>query len=320
MVHTNCQAVARSCVRRVDNGRVEIPIPLCIQLYNRFMGGVDLADQRRSYYEVLQKTVKYWKYIMWGVVEFALSNAWVLYSKVKIHFNSKISIKIVEKQVEEFHASDLKLLNLRNIYVIDFQSDFPDKVSSYKLFRLRIVKQLIDGFSSRERRGRPWPAAFELNNRDGTELLRGHKMKKGTDRISCQHCINTGRKQPKGGYYRTLWTCVACQVPLCLSCNPKWHVSYLLIPKLQIYSYGFIWSYLSAFINDHNFFYHLQKFEATAEATNAREQDLLNQLNRERADKEQLQEQLDQKQRELDEAREEILRLSAAQPAMLPQT
>ena len=43
-----------------------------------------------------------------------------------------------------------------------FQSDVPDKVSSYKLFRLKLVKQLINGISSRGRRGRPWPATFEF--------------------------------------------------------------------------------------------------------------------------------------------------------------
>ena len=53
-----------------------------LQLYNNKMGGVDLSDQRRAYYEIHEKTVRYWKYYLWGLFEFAINNAFVLFHQV----------------------------------------------------------------------------------------------------------------------------------------------------------------------------------------------------------------------------------------------
>ena len=41
--------------------RKEVKIPPPIVEYNKYMGGVDLSDQAISYYNILRKTLKYWR-------------------------------------------------------------------------------------------------------------------------------------------------------------------------------------------------------------------------------------------------------------------
>ena len=36
---------------------VEIPQPVAVEMYNRYMGGVDVSDQYLSYHNTLRKTV-----------------------------------------------------------------------------------------------------------------------------------------------------------------------------------------------------------------------------------------------------------------------
>ena len=51
---TNCQR------KQKDGTSMTVPIPACISLYNMYMGGVDTADQLRSYYQWRMKSRKYY--------------------------------------------------------------------------------------------------------------------------------------------------------------------------------------------------------------------------------------------------------------------
>ena len=42
--------------------QVRIPCPQSIANYTKYMGGVDLADQNRSYYGVGRESKKFWRY------------------------------------------------------------------------------------------------------------------------------------------------------------------------------------------------------------------------------------------------------------------
>ena len=44
----------------VTNVRKELPIPLFINDYNHFIGGVDIADQLRSYYSTQRTSFRNW--------------------------------------------------------------------------------------------------------------------------------------------------------------------------------------------------------------------------------------------------------------------
>ena len=46
--------------------------------YNKYMGGVDLADQLRSYYSMCRQSCKWWTYLFWGFFDTAIVYAYVL--------------------------------------------------------------------------------------------------------------------------------------------------------------------------------------------------------------------------------------------------
>ena len=53
--------------------------PSCIREYNKYMKGVDRADQYLSYYSILRKTMKWSKKVMLWLLNCALSNAFRVY-------------------------------------------------------------------------------------------------------------------------------------------------------------------------------------------------------------------------------------------------
>ena len=52
-----------------------VPCPQNVVVYNKFMGGVDRADQLRHYYRVRCKTRKFYRYIFWFVFDSAVVNS-----------------------------------------------------------------------------------------------------------------------------------------------------------------------------------------------------------------------------------------------------
>ena len=55
-----------------------------MQLYNKFMGGVDHNDQLRGYYNVRMKCRKFYKYIFWFLFDVAVTNSYILFR----HYNA----------------------------------------------------------------------------------------------------------------------------------------------------------------------------------------------------------------------------------------
>ena len=58
----------------------EITIPLVVQKYNKYMGGVDKSDQYLLYQNVLRKTVRYCKTLFYHMVDIAAVDAFILYN------------------------------------------------------------------------------------------------------------------------------------------------------------------------------------------------------------------------------------------------
>lgn len=55
-------------------------VPEVVREYNKYMGGVDRADQLRSYYEVGRSSRKWWRYILWHLVNVSIVNAYLLFT------------------------------------------------------------------------------------------------------------------------------------------------------------------------------------------------------------------------------------------------
>ena len=60
-----------------------------IQLYNRYMNGVDCHDQIYMKYDVGHFSVKAWKYILWYFVNTSIVNAYILYCRTSTRENKK---------------------------------------------------------------------------------------------------------------------------------------------------------------------------------------------------------------------------------------
>ena len=67
-------------VRKVfgDEARKELPIPVFIDDYNHYMGGVDIADQLRSYYSTQRTSLRCWYPLFFWILDTAILNAYLV--------------------------------------------------------------------------------------------------------------------------------------------------------------------------------------------------------------------------------------------------
>jgi len=62
-----------------DGVKAPVSCPAIIPLYNKFMGGVDKHDQRRSYYSSDRRAVKWWHRYFWYLIDVCVVNSYILY-------------------------------------------------------------------------------------------------------------------------------------------------------------------------------------------------------------------------------------------------
>lgn len=101
--------------RRINKEKntTEINCPQSILLYNKYMGGVDKADQARACYSVGRPSKKWWKYLLHFVINVSIVNSYL-------------------------------------IYKLTYESQGKPCKSHYE-YRKNLVLQLINSFSSRKR-------------------------------------------------------------------------------------------------------------------------------------------------------------------------
>lgn len=75
----------------------EVACPVVIKDYNNFMGGVDQADQLRSFYAIDRKSKKWWHRIFWALVEVAFVNSHIVFCQQ----NEKISLYQYRRSVAQ---------------------------------------------------------------------------------------------------------------------------------------------------------------------------------------------------------------------------
>jgi hypothetical protein len=82
-----------STVRKIfgDQARKDLPIPVFIDDYNHYMGGVDIADQLRSYYSTQRIFLYCWFSLFFWILDSAILNAYLLGKK--LHGSSYIEYK-----------------------------------------------------------------------------------------------------------------------------------------------------------------------------------------------------------------------------------
>ena len=75
--------------RRLGHNVIQVNQPQNIQLYNRYMNGVDHHDQTCMKYDVGYFSVKAWKYILWYFVNTGIMDAYILNYKTLIRQTKK---------------------------------------------------------------------------------------------------------------------------------------------------------------------------------------------------------------------------------------
>lgn len=190
MLSTNSNPVDGVVQRRVGKEKVPVPCPDSIIKYNANMGGVDLADQNRSYYSVGRESTKFWRYLAWYLFNTAIINSYIIYTH-------SLARPLTRKQHTVTHLK----------------------------YRIQVVKQLIAGFCSRKRAGRK---AVNPPVMDPSNML-GHDLVKMGKKLVCRNCSQLKRKTERGRGITTTWKCRACDVPLCQDgCLVQYHTRHMM--------------------------------------------------------------------------------------------
>jgi hypothetical protein len=91
--------------RKDRKTKMEIKKPYAIVQYNKFMNGVDRADQYLSYYSILRKSVKWLKNVVLYLLNCALFNAFCVYRTLK----QKVRYKNFLHEVERSCISEVQI-------------------------------------------------------------------------------------------------------------------------------------------------------------------------------------------------------------------
>ena len=121
ILSTNCDGDATSVGRKQKDGSIkEVPCPLPVKLYNMYMNGVDHADQLRSTYNTARKSLKWWKYLFFFLLDVSIVNAYLLMRESENH-------KLSTKNNKEKPRTQIE-------------------------FRMNLAHQLLGGFTGKRKR------------------------------------------------------------------------------------------------------------------------------------------------------------------------
>ena len=81
-----------------NHSSVEVPLPSVVKHYNMFMGGVDKSDQLVSYHRIIRQTKKYWKTLLYHLLEIAAANSFILRKFLLLQSHQKT---ITESQFQD---------------------------------------------------------------------------------------------------------------------------------------------------------------------------------------------------------------------------
>ncbi|XP_035827124.1 piggyBac transposable element-derived protein 4-like [Aplysia californica] len=158
--------------------------PLPLVDYNMFMGGVDKFDQQLSYYPVGRPGKKWWRYAIWHLINGAIYNAFVLWSKSE-------------------HEYDV------------------NKHYDHLAFRVDVAEALRNGFTGRKLPGRraTTQAIVAPESLDVHKVVRIVGRRK-----VCVLCLRDGKKTEKGYAMQSSYKCSFCDVVLCKKfCFHEYH-------------------------------------------------------------------------------------------------
>lgn len=164
--------------------------PQVVTEYNKYMGGVDISDQMRSYYPVGRPSKKWWRCLLWFSLNITIVNAWLIFKRSS-------------------HDPPL-----------------PNRYDHLN-FRTALAKMLRGDYSAGGSRKGRLASSAETRYQAGFSNARAHNMVKidGRKKV-CRECSRCKRKTASGRSVETSFMCEFCEVPLCrVQCFRDYHQS-----------------------------------------------------------------------------------------------
>ncbi|XP_067910284.1 piggyBac transposable element-derived protein 4-like [Heterodontus francisci] len=164
--------------------------PQAVIGYNKYMGGVDLSDQMRSYYPVGRPSKKWWRCVLWYLLNISIVNAWLLF-KYSSH--------------EPPLPSRYDHLNFRTTLAKMLRGDYSAGVCRKGRLSTSSENRYQATFHN--------PSAHNIVKIDGRKKV-------------CRECSKQKRKTVSGRSVQTSFQCEFCEVPLCrTNCFKDYHQS-----------------------------------------------------------------------------------------------
>uniref|UniRef100_UPI00398EFAF2 piggyBac transposable element-derived protein 4-like n=1 Tax=Pristiophorus japonicus TaxID=55135 RepID=UPI00398EFAF2 len=164
--------------------------PQAVVEYNKYMGGVDISDQMRSYYPVGRPSKKWWRCILWYLMNITIVNAWLIFKR---------------SSHDPPLPSRYDHLNFRTTLAKLLRGDYSAGTSR--------KGRLTSSSENRYRATFCNPSAHNLVKIEGRKKV-------------CRHCSKHKRKTVSGRAVETSFKCEFCEVPLCrFSCFKDYHQS-----------------------------------------------------------------------------------------------
>ena len=115
----------------------DVPIPIAVEKYNSYMGGVDKSDQYISYNRILRKTVHYWKTFLYPLLEIIATNSSILYnwcrmeSHLKRVSQTEVRDRLVQQIIEKYGRRAIDPEDFTMAHGSQFRSDATKRKCAY---------------------------------------------------------------------------------------------------------------------------------------------------------------------------------------------
>lgn len=155
--------------RQKDGTQKEYPAPKVAENYNKYMFGVDLADQKRMAYSTCRKAKKWWKYLFWFCFDVALVNSFICFQESPNHKKKTSRGREVKRRQIDFR-----------------QALVTQMVGTFRGSRKRTAPSTIDNCGNAH-----WPTLFEKIGRckQCSKEKRRHEQSVGCKQCGIRLCL-----------------------------------------------------------------------------------------------------------------------------------
>ena len=156
-------------LRLKDGIKIEYAGPKVVETYNKYICGVDLAEQKRMAYSTCRKSRKWWKYLFWFCFDVALVNSFICFQESPNHR------KTTSRGRETKHRQ------------IDYRQALAKQmVGSFRGSRKRKAPSVIDNCGHAH-----WPTLFEKPGRckQCSKEKRRHEQSVGCKQCGIRLCL-----------------------------------------------------------------------------------------------------------------------------------